>query len=78
MEVSPRALVPWASVGGIVLATLVAAGVARMVLAGLSWPALPSLVLAAGLYTGVYLLLLSMFGVMTVTNLCVALRASSA
>jgi O-antigen/teichoic acid export membrane protein len=68
MEVSPRALVPWSSVGRIVLATLIAAGVARMALASVSWPALPSLLLAAGLYAGVYLLLLSMFGVMTVTT----------
>jgi hypothetical protein len=68
MAVSPRAMVPWATLGRIVLATVVAAGVARVALDGLSWPALPSLMLAAGLYTGVYLLLLSMLGVMTVTT----------
>lgn len=78
LKVAPGALVPWASVGGIVLAAAVAGLVARLVLAGLSWPALPSLVITAGAYAGVYFGLLWLFGVMTVTNLCVALRESSA
>jgi hypothetical protein len=77
MNVKPAALVPWASVGGIVLSATIAGGVARIALTSVSWP-VAGLVTAVGVYAGVYLLLLSILGVMTVTNLCVALRASSA
>ena len=68
MHVRPGALVPWASVGGIVLAATVAGVIARLVLSGLSWPALPALMMTAGVYASVYVGLLWLCGVMTVTN----------
>ena len=78
MKVRPAALVPWASVGGIVVAASVAGVIARLVGVGLSWPALPALMMTAGVYAGIYVGLLWLLGVMTVTNKCVVLRASSA
>jgi O-antigen/teichoic acid export membrane protein len=77
MDVRPTALIPWASLGGIVLSATIAAVVARVVLTELAWP-FAALLMAGGVYAGIYLLLLSLFGVIRVTNLCVALRASSA
>ena len=65
LGVRTTALVPWASLGSIVLAATAAGAIAAMVLAALPWPALPALAITAAVYAGVYLALIWRLGVLT-------------
>jgi O-antigen/teichoic acid export membrane protein len=77
MRVRPAALVPWGLLARILAAAAVAAMPAHLLLATIAPPGPIALALAGLAYAGAYLVLLGIFGVMTVSTLCVALRASS-
>jgi O-antigen/teichoic acid export membrane protein len=78
MRVTPGALIPWGTLGATAAASAIAAAVAYGALSTIALPAVGALALTTAVFGAVYLVCLSLFGVTTVSNLCVALRASSA
>jgi O-antigen/teichoic acid export membrane protein len=78
MRVTPGVLIPWGTIGATTGASAIAAMVAYGALSTIALPAFGALAVTSTVFGAVYLVCLSIFGVTTVSNLCVALRASSA